>query len=145
MKPETALRQRVERALTDGGIGIEPVESGAVNPGFPDLLLSVFGADGLIPMELKIGEISEHDMTLRITYRADQMAKHYDLRRRLRYIWTLIYEPKTRHYFLIRDYRAGWPVSFLEAHSKWHSSNLKTLAEFIMKEVKERHNHASAI
>lgn len=142
MKPETALRQRVERVMSNGGIGVEPVESGAVNTGFPDLLLSVFGADGLIPLELKIGYLDPYEKIVRISYRADQMAKQYELRRRLRHAWTLIYVLESKTYYLIRDYRAAWEVTFLKQHSKWYDTDLNTLASRITDLVSKRENRA---
>lgn len=143
-RDETALRQRVVKALAPT-IGVEPVESGAVNPGFPDVLLSIFGADGLIPVELKVGKLRAMDGRVSIEYRADQMAKNYDLRRRIRFAWTLIYVTELKRYFLIRDYRAGWALADLEIQSKWVGDELKPLKTFLVELINDRNRSRNVV
>ena len=130
MSPETVLRQLFIKEMHPE-IGVEPVESGAVNPGFPDLLLSVPGKDGLFPVELKVGKISNG--TLTVKYRADQNAKQYELRRRTRHVYTVMYVPETGVYYVVRDYRERWKLNDLKECAVHCGTSLRGWKEELLK------------
>lgn len=134
-RPEDELRQRLIKALGPE-IKIEPIESGAVNDGFPDLLLAVPGADGLFPIELKIGELTmDAIQRVIIDYRPGQNAKHAELRRRIRNVWTLIFVPKLHYYYLVRNYQGFWNLPELREQCSWHDSDLSMLKLALIQSV----------
>jgi hypothetical protein len=137
VNPETELRKRLIKALAPE-IAVESVESGAVNPGFPDVLLAVPGADGLFPVELKVGTlVGKGLMETRIVikYRADQNAKNAELRRRIRNVWTLV--GVEGRYYVLRDYAQDWRVVDLDGVSIiWYGTDLGVFKLFLLDRVK---------
>lgn len=124
MNPETEFRRRFIKAMAPE-IGVEPIESGAINPGFPDLLLNIPRKDGLIPIELKIGVLKGGRVTIK--YRADQNAKHHILRGRGKSVYTLVYVPAYDVHYLFNEYRESWNALERISASQWTGENLISL------------------
>ena len=131
MRPEDSLRNELIVALAPH-IAVECIETGAQNPGFNDVLLAVPGADGLYPTELKVGRLVDKDSVVEIDYRAAQNAKQAELRRRIRCVWTLVQVPEVSTFFLVRDYRASWPLRELSVRAIWSGTILTGLKAFLM-------------